>query len=193
MEEIELQTIVDSTDANNVYYWYAELWKGTDKAFWRIKRKTTTANVVTEYYPVSTKNKMPSSDFEFAWDNRAVLNYSLNEVTEAIAPTLASAVRNTNTKITVTLSELVLDTSITKANAGWFTVFKTGTPATTYAVSAIAPWATNDKVELTVADISASNLTWVTVTYSDTGNWTVVDLAWNHLLTNATWVLVAAW
>jgi hypothetical protein len=81
------------------------------------------------------------------------------------APTMLSAVRDTDTSITVTLSELALESTITKANAGGFVVTEVGT-ATTYAVSAIAPGATNDLVVLTVASIAASDLLGVKVTYA---------------------------
>lgn len=109
------------------------------------------------------------------------------------APTLASATYWSSTQLTVTLSELAKDTTITKANAWGFSVFETWTPATTYAVSAIAPWATDDLVVLTVADMTASALVWVTVAYTAWGNWTVADPTWNTMATNATWVEVPAW
>lgn len=54
------------------------------------------------------------------------------------APTLASAVRNTDTQLTVSLSELALDTTITQSNDGGFVVTRTG-EVDTYTVSAIAP------------------------------------------------------
>lgn len=110
-----------------------------------------------------------------------------------VKPTLSSAIRTDDTTLTVTLSELATTASITKANAGWFTVFETWTPWTTYAVSAIAPWATNDLVVLTVASVLASAALWVTVTYVAWWNGTVADLAWNTMITDATWVLVASW
>lgn len=109
------------------------------------------------------------------------------------APTLDSAVRDSDTQITVTLSELAIAASITKANAGGFTVADTTTPATTYAVSGIAPGATDDEVVLTVADISGSIAEGVTVTYTAGGNGTVEDLAGNDMVTDATGVLIPTW
>lgn len=126
-----------------------------------------------------------------AWTQ--VTSWTWTVTFDKTAPTLASAIRTDDTTITVTLSELAKTASITKANAGWFTVFETGTPATTYAVSSIAPWVDNTKVVLTVADVSASDLVWLTVTYTSGWNWTVADLAWNLLATNWTWVVIAAW
>lgn len=79
---------------------------------------------------------------------------------------MLSAVKDLVTQITVTLSELAQALTITKANDGGFTVFETGTPATTYAVTAIAPGATDDLVVLTVADMTASAAAGVTITYT---------------------------
>jgi hypothetical protein len=109
------------------------------------------------------------------------------------APTMLSAVKDLVTQITVTLSELALASTITKANDGGFVVADTVTPATTYAVSAINPGATNDLVILTVADMTASALVGVTVTYVAGGNGTVSDLAGNVLATDATGVIIGAW
>lgn len=109
------------------------------------------------------------------------------------APTMASGARTNNTTLEVTLSELAAAASITKANDGWFTVEDAVTPATTYAVSAIAPGATNDKVVLTVADVSASQAIGLKIKYAAAGNGTVTDVATNALATNATGVTVAAW
>lgn len=108
-------------------------------------------------------------------------------------PTLVSASRTDNTHVEVTLSELGLTASITKANAGGFTVSDTVTPATTYAVSAIAPGSDNTKVVLTVATIAGSQVTGVTVKYAAGGNGTVSDQTGNLLATNATGVAVAPW
>ncbi len=109
------------------------------------------------------------------------------------APTLSSAVRGSDTEITVTLSELALASTITKATAGGFVVHETGTPATTYAVSSIAPGATNDLVVLTVASVAASNSVGLTVKYTAGGAGTVSDRAGNALATNATGVTIASW
>lgn len=90
----------------------------------------------------------------------------------------------TDTTIEVTLSEVAKTASITKANAGWFTVVDTDEETTTYAVSEIAPGVTDDKIILTLADVSASDVTGITVKYTVGGNGTVQDLSWNLLATN---------
>lgn len=113
--------------------------------------------------------------------------------TDFTVPTMASAVRTNNTTLEVSLSELGLTSTITKANDGGFTVEENGTPATTYTVSAIAPGATNDKVVLTVASVAASNAAGLKVKYAASGNGTVADRAGNVLATNATGVVIAAW
>jgi len=70
---------------------------------------------------------------------------------------MQSGERLSNTVLRVTLTENANDATITHANDGGFVVFQTGTPATIYAVSAIAKSGSNsNKVELTVADITAS-------------------------------------
>lgn len=128
-----------------------------------------------------------------AWTTVTTTTWEEIVTFDKTAPTLDSAVRDDDTTLTVTLSELATTASITKANAGWFTVFETWTPWTTYAVSAIAPWATNDLVVLTVADVSASDLAWLTVTYTAGWNGTVADPTWNTMATDWTWVVIAAW
>ncbi len=109
------------------------------------------------------------------------------------APTLDSAIRDSDTQVTVTLSELAIEASITKANAGGFVAYETGTPATTYAVSGIAPGATDDEVVLTLADISGSIAEGITITYVAGGNGTVADLAGNLLATDAVGVIIPTW
>lgn len=175
------------------YEWEAELWSATNSPNWTIKEITVSWTVTSTRYPCRSYDWKPTDEPIFTWDNRTDLNYSDTPVKEVINPTLVSAIRDDDTTITVTLSELALDTSITKSNDWWFTVKDTITPATTYAVSAIAPWATDDLVVLTVADVSASSATWLTVTYTKWWDWTVEDLNWNLLLTNTTWVLIEAW
>lgn len=108
------------------------------------------------------------------------------------APTLSSILKDSVTQITVTLSELANAASITKSNTGGFVVYETGTPATTYSVSAIAPGATDDLVVLTIADMTASAIPGVTVTYATGGNGTVCDRAGNVLATNATGIATGA-
>ena len=112
---------------------------------------------------------------------------------DVAAPTLSSAARTNNTTIEVTLSELLDVDTITKSNDGGFTVEDASTPATTYAVTAIAPGATRNKVILTVATIAASQANEVKVKYAATGNGTVTDIAGNALATDATGVTIASW
>jgi len=120
-------------------------------------------------------------------------NTSLGSLTtDFTVPTMLSAVDDTVTQITVTLSELALASTISKLNDGGFVVADTVTPATTYAVSAINPGATNDLVVLTVADMTASALVGVTVTYVAGGNGTVSDLVGNLLATDAVGVVTGA-
>nr|QNT35644.1 hypothetical protein GNCGGNMO_00006 [uncultured Methanosarcinales archaeon] len=109
----------------------------------------------------------------------------------AEAPTLSSAARDTDTQITVTMSEDVADPAA--ANTGGFTVAETGDPGTAYTVSAIAAGASADLVVLTVADMSASGAAGVTVTYTAGGEGLIEDTAGNLLETDATGVAVAAW
>lgn len=69
-------------------------------------------------------------------------------------------------------------------------VYETGTPGTTYAVSAIAPGVDNTHVVLTVADMTISAIPGVTITYVHAGNGTVSDLTGNLLATNAVGISV---
>lgn len=109
------------------------------------------------------------------------------------APTLDSAVRTNDTTLVVTVSELLRVASITAANDGGFVVHETGTPGTTYAVTAIEPGDTDDEVKLTIASAAASSAAGLTVKYSSAGNGNVEDLAGNDLATDNTGVVIAAW
>lgn len=107
---------------------------------------------------------------------------------------MQSGERLSNTVLRVTLTENANDATITHANDGGFIVYETGTPATTYAVSAIAKSGSNsNKVELTVADITASAAAWVTITYATGWNGDVADTIGNPMATDSVWVLVSAW
>lgn len=114
-------------------------------------------------------------------------------ITDFTAPTLSSATRTNDTTLDVALSELALLAGIDKDSAGGFVVYETGAPGTLYAVSAINPGGDNSHVVLTVADMSASALAGVTVTYVAGGLGTVADRAGNILATDATGVPVTAW
>lgn len=107
---------------------------------------------------------------------------------------MQSGERLSNTVLRVTLTENANDATITHANDGGFVVWETWTPATTYAVSAIAKsWSNSNKVELTVADVTASATAGLTITYVAWVNGDVADIAGNPMATDAVWVLVASW
>lgn len=107
---------------------------------------------------------------------------------------MQSGERLSNTVLRVTLTENANDATITHANDGGFVVYETGTPATTYAVSAIAKsWSNSNKVELTVATVTASAAIGLTITYVAWVNWDVADTIGNPMATDAVWVLVWAW
>lgn len=107
---------------------------------------------------------------------------------------MVSASRQSNTVLFVTLSKNVSDATLTQSNNGGFTVFQTGTPATTYTVSATAKQGSNSNiVELTVANMTASASAGVTVAYSSAGNGIIADADGNDMATNATGVNAAAW
>jgi hypothetical protein len=138
--------------------------------------------------------------FSVAAKNFAQLSSTTSATTDGSAVTfdntniaMVSAARNSNTQITVTLSELALASTIAKANAGGFTVVDTVTPATTYAVSGIAAGGTDDLVVLTVANMAVAATQGVTVKYTAGGNGTVTDKTGNPMVTTATGVVIAAW
>lgn len=110
---------------------------------------------------------------------------------DTTAPTLQSAVRDSNTQITVTLSED--SQNLTKANSGGFTVSETGTPGTTYVVRAIAQGLDSSHVVLTVADLEVSATKGLTVTYTAGTDGTIQDLAGNAMATNGTGITIDAW
>jgi len=104
------------------------------------------------------------------------------------SPTMASAVRTSNTLITVTLSKVASVPTITKVNDGGFTVSDASNVSTTFAVTRIDPGTTNDKVVLTVAD--TSGVVNLLVKYTAAGNGTVADAGGNPMATNASGVAV---
>jgi len=100
LENTTYQTIVDSTDANNVYYWYAELWRATSSSFWKIRLKNTAGSIVTEKYPLI--NKFPSDDFVCNWDNRVSYIYWLvPDLTKPLLTTVTIASDNVDPTIAV--------------------------------------------------------------------------------------------
>jgi len=134
-----------------------------------------------------------SSGVELATDAVGVV------AAEWTPPTLSSVVRDTDTQLTLTLSELAAANTITKSNDGGFVVTQTGS-LTTFAVSAIAPGDTNDIVVLTVANMAAAEGAGVTVTYVKASalpgggrNGTITDANGNYLATDSTGLIIAAW
>jgi peptidoglycan hydrolase-like protein with peptidoglycan-binding domain len=131
----------------------------------------------------------------YAVAHDAAGNYSTSTVSvtvDNVAPTILSAVYNSSTQITVTLSAAASTSTITKANNGGFTVTKTGS-GTTYAVSAIAPGSSTTQVILTTADMTTAGGAGVVVTYASGGNGTIVDTLGNILATNNTGITVPPW
>lgn len=92
------------------------------------------------------------------------------------APTMDSAVRDTDTQITITMDEAMAAASVTNANDGGFVVTRTG-EVDTYTVSAVAAGASPTLVVLTVADMTTAIAEGVTVTYATGGNGTATDVA----------------
>ncbi len=124
----------------------------------------TTGETPVINYVAATGDTLDSSGNEVA-DGGAITP------SDGVVPVLSSATRDSDTQITVTLSELGAQATITKSNDGGFTVAETGAPGTTYAVSAIAPLvAGNDnEVVLTIADMGVSAKEGITVTYTGGG------------------------
>ncbi|HPF86487.1 MAG TPA: SwmB domain-containing protein [Candidatus Limiplasma sp.] len=107
---------------------------------------------------------------------------------DTVAPTLTGAVQDSNTQITVTLSEACQN--LTKDNDGGFSVVSAGD---TYPVTKIAQGTDASHVVLTVADMgTAAGRTGVTVTYAEGVTGTVTDTTGNALATDSTGVAVAA-
>ena len=150
--------------------------------------------------------------YSITWDSTSIISYgshtisavardaagnyattSLSVNVDNVAPTLLSAVRNSDTQITVTLTKLANSSTITKSNTGGFTVIKTGSPGTTYTVSSIAPGSDNTKVVLTVANMTTAGGTGVAVTYTNGGNGTVADTVGNLLATDGTGKSITPW
>lgn len=91
------QTIIDSTDANNVYYGSADLGRATTSNFWSIYLKNTNGSVVTTKYPIGLAGS-PSEKENFIWDERAQYNYSLTD--DTTAPTLSTVTIASNNSTT---------------------------------------------------------------------------------------------
>ena len=106
------------------------------------------------------------------------------------APTILSAVRDSDTQITVTMSENC--PLAAQSSDGGFTVTKTG-DGTAYTVSKISQTADQSQIVLTVSDISSAGAAGVTVVYTAGGNGTVQDATGNALATDSTGVSITAW
>ncbi len=110
---------------------------------------------------------------------------------ERNAPMLKSAVCNSDTQITVTLSEPCVN--LTNSNDSGFTVKKTGT-TDTFAVTATAQGADTNQIILTVDDTMAiAAVKGITVTYTAGGNGQIADIAGNLMETDNNGVTVAPW
>lgn len=185
-------TIVSNTDIQTPVV--TILWKVATIVPW-VDDQHWTATYETISWDIEWVVPFTIAFIDIAWNIWTTVTATTNAsaVTfDKTKPIMLNAVNDTYTQITVTLSELALHPSIVKSDDWWFIVKDLITPATAYAVSAINAWLTDDKVILTVDDFSASSNNWLKITYSTT-IWTVQDIAWNTMDTDATWVLIPAW
>ena len=111
-------------------------------------------------------------------------------VPDIFPPTLRNAARDSDTQITITLSEPCVN--LTKANDGGFMVTKTGT-TDTFEVTATEQGEDASQIVLTVESTTPAAITGLTVTYTAGGNGTITDLAENPLATDSTGVVIAPW
>ncbi|MET0016895.1 S-layer homology domain-containing protein [Oscillibacter sp.] len=151
---------------------------GTDVTAVSCALSGLTPNTTYHYRVVGT--------YEGGTENGSDLTFS----TDVTPPTISSASRDSDTQITVTLSEACQN--LAKPNNGGFTVTKTGT-ATTYAVSATAQGTDSSHVVLTVADMGTAAGAGVTVTYATDTNGTIADAVGNALATNSIGKAITAW
>jgi hypothetical protein len=112
-------------------------------------------------------------------------------LTEQVPPVMTGAVLNSDTQITVTLSEDVTGTD--RLDDGGFAVAEQGNAGITYPVTAISRGDTASEVILTVPDVGISAKEGLTVTYTAGGNGTIADLAGNAMLTDPVGVDIPAW
>ncbi|WP_421976653.1 MBG domain-containing protein [Roseivirga seohaensis] len=131
-----------------------------------------------------TNNNDEISDLNDWVQNTDDTGVVISASADAVAPTLASATKDSDTEITITFSENV---DVLEANPTDFTV-KDGV-GNTYVVSAIDNGTVgDDEVTLTVADLSDA-LGDIIITYANNNN-EVVDFACNALTTDATGVTI---
>jgi S-layer homology domain. len=112
---------------------------------------------------------------------------------DATAPTLTEAVRNSDTQITVALSEDIKADSVTKHNDGGFRVTENGDNSVTYSIVEISPGSDAGHVVLTVSSMGRSGKEGLAVTYAAGGNGTVQDIAGNRLESDTAGQIIAAW
>jgi hypothetical protein len=146
----------------------------------------------TDGQDVAVTISIPDGVAEDAAGNGNIASNELEYNSDTVAPELDSALINSDTQISVALTELANPATIDLDNDGGFTVTETG-GILTYVVSAINPGATDAEILLTVADMGVSAAEGVTVTYTQGGNGVVADLAGNLMDTDLVGVVVAAW
>ena len=153
-----------------------------------------------------------SAPYTLTWDTTAITTYGSHTIyaiardssgkqatstvtvnVDNVAPTILSAVHDSDTQITVTLSKSANPATITKSNDGGFSVAKTGSSGTTFAVASISPGSDNTKVVLTVSDLSSAGGSGITVSYSASGNGTVSDSLGNVLATYSSGISIPPW
>jgi|GEM_PF-2442639 len=105
-------------------------------------------------------------------------------------PTLVSASRTSDTRLTVALSEDCLN--LMKSNDGGFTVTETN-GTVTYAVTSTIEGDDTSHITLFVDDISASRAKGITVTYTAGTNGTITDMVYKALETDTVGVNAPAW
>lgn len=91
------------TDSGTTYEGTANLGTATTEAGWSIKKTVVAGALTTVSYPIGSRG-VPTGDEQFAWDDRAALNFSLTP--DTTAPTLS----------TVTIESDNVDTEV--ANVG---------------------------------------------------------------------------
>lgn len=212
-----VETLTTVTIAsNNANPLYAKIWDTvtlTIVASDNLELPTITIdwNSVTAIQWIDAKHFTASRIMQ-TWDTEWVIAFTINAIDSAwnpiievtnttdfsnvwfdeIAPTLDSATRTNDTTLAIVMSEVISESTATKANNWWFNVFVTGTPWATFEISSISVLTWNNII-LTVADVWTAIDDWLTVTYTKWWNWTVSDLAWNKLETDAIWVVIPSW
>jgi hypothetical protein len=112
---------------------------------------------------------------------------------DLLPPELVSVVRDSDTQLTVELSEAVAAAGATQSHDGGFTVTERDNDAIGYTVTSIAPGGDAKHIVLTVAHLGRSAKEGVTVTYTAGGSGAIDDLAGNRLLTDANGLTAAGW